>query len=78
MAMNERLKALSEKARRLPPGERAELIEDLLSSLDAPDARIDALWADEAERRLAAVDGGGMPARDAADVLRDLRAKHGA
>jgi putative addiction module component (TIGR02574 family) len=77
-AMNENLKDLSAKARRLPPSERAALIEALLASLDAPDARIDALWAEEAERRLAATGGGEMPARDAADVLKDLRAKHGA
>lgn len=73
--MNEHVKKLSEAARKLTASERAALIDDLLSSLDAPDPRIDALWAEEAERRLAAVDSGEMPARDAADVLADLRAR---
>jgi len=73
--LNERLKELSTAARKLTASERAALIDDLLASLDAPDPRIDALWAEEAERRLAAVESGEMPARDAADVLADLRAR---
>jgi putative addiction module component (TIGR02574 family) len=75
--MNNRVKDLSREARKLPVAERAALVDDLLSSLDLPDAQIDALWANEAERRLKAVDGGEMPVRDAADVLADLRARQG-
>ena len=33
----------------------------------------DALWAEEAERRLRLVDSGEMPVRDAADVLAEFR-----
>ena len=73
--MNKRVKHLSDAARKLSASERAALIDDLLASLDAPDPRIDALWAEEAERRLAAVDSGEMPARDAEEVLADLRAR---
>jgi len=73
--LNERLKELSVAARKLTASERAALIDDLLASLDAPDPRIDALWAEEAERRLAAVESGEMPARDAEEVLADLRAR---
>jgi len=73
--LNEHVKKLSEAARKLTAPERAALIDDLLASLDAPDPRIDALWAEEAERRLAAVESAEMPARDAADVLADLRAR---
>ena len=73
--MNERLKELSVAARKLTASERAALIDDLLASLDAPDPQIDALWAEEAERRLAAVESGEMPARDAEEVLADLRAR---
>lgn len=51
----------------------AELIDELLASLDTPDARIDALWAEEAERRLQLVDAGEMPTRDAAEVIAGLR-----
>ena len=71
--MSDRVRNLSVEARKLPPPERAELIEDLLASLDEPDARIDALWAEEAERRLRLVESGEMPARDAAGVIAELR-----
>ena len=46
----------------LPASERAPLIELLLASLDRPDPSIDALWAREAEERLAAYDAGRMKA----------------
>ena len=43
----------------LSPGERAMLADHLLQSLDGPDQkRIDALWAEEAERRLREIDEG--------------------
>jgi hypothetical protein len=74
--MSDRVKTLSVEARKLPLAERAELIEDLLASLDAPDARIDALWAEEAERRVQLVDSGEMPTRDAAQVISELRQRH--
>jgi len=48
-----------EKALSLPPSERAELADGLLSSLDAsPDHRIDELWAQEAEDRIDAFERG--------------------
>jgi putative addiction module component (TIGR02574 family) len=71
--MSERIRHLSLEARKLTPAERAELIGNLLASLDEPDARIDAGWAEEAERRLQLVDSGEMPARDAAEVMAELR-----
>ncbi len=71
--MSDRVKNLSIEARKLPLAERAELIEDLLASLDAPNARIDALWAEEVERRLQLVDSGEMPTRDADEVIAELR-----
>ena len=43
----------------LPPGARAMLAEHLLDSLNGEDQkRIDALWADEIERRIREVDEG--------------------
>lgn len=75
--MNERLKHLSLEARKLPVAERAELVDDLLASLDAPDARLDALWAEEAERRLQLIDKGDMPTRDAAEIVAELRRPRG-
>ena len=71
--VGDRIKDLSLEARKLPLAERAELIDDLLASLDEPDPRIDALWVEEAERRLRLVDSGEMPVYDAAEIIAELR-----
>lgn len=55
-----------------PAVERAAIVESLLSSLDRPDPRIDALWAAEAESRLAAFDAGQMKAIPAEDVFAEF------
>jgi len=70
--MNAHIASLAEEAERLPPADRIELVERLLSSLDKPDPETDQAWAEESERRLDAYLSGAMPARDAEDVL----AKH--
>ena len=62
-----------EVARRLPAAERAALVDELLRSLDKPDAEVDALWAKEAEERLAAYDQGAIEAVDAEAVFAELR-----
>ena len=54
--MTEQTKELIALATKLPPGERITLVEEILSSLDQPDAAMDRLWAKEAEDRLAAMD----------------------
>jgi putative addiction module component (TIGR02574 family) len=61
-------------ARDLAPAERLDLVEQLLDSLDRPDALIDAMWAREAEDRLAAYRAGGIETLPLSDVL----AKYGA
>jgi hypothetical protein len=62
-----------EQALRLPPIERAELAERLLLSFELPDRRrIDRLWADEAEERIDAHDGGQMPSCAAKDVFDEI------
>jgi putative addiction module component len=71
--MSDRIKTLSLEARKQPLAERAELIDDLLASLDEPDPRIDALWAEEAERRIELLGAGEMPTRDAAEVIANFR-----
>lgn len=43
-----------EKALKLPPEERFIIVEGLLKSLDVPDADLDRVWAEEAQRRLKA------------------------
>ena len=62
-----------EIARRLPAAERAALVDELLRFLDKPDAEVDALWAKEAEERLAAYDRGEIEAIDAELVFAELR-----
>ena len=56
----------------LPAVERASIAESLLSSLDRPDPAIDALWAREAEDRLAAYDTGQMKAIPAEEVFAEF------
>ncbi len=43
-----------EQALKLKAEEKFAVIEGLLKSLDVPDNKIDDIWADEAEKRLAA------------------------
>ncbi len=51
------------EALNLPPIERAQLIEDLLSSFEFPDReRLDRLWAAEAEERINAYERGELTA----------------
>ena len=63
------------EALQLDPAERAAVIEELLSSLDKPDAELDAKWAKEAEDRLSAYRAGeieGIPADEVfAELARD-------
>jgi putative addiction module component (TIGR02574 family) len=60
--MHSKKEVLTE-ALNLPPIERAELIEELISSFDFPDRkRLDVLWADEVEDRIDAYDRGDLPA----------------
>lgn len=67
---------LEAAALKLDPKSRARLAERLLESLDelTPDenARI---WAEEAQRRVEALDAGTLSSRPASDVFRDARAR---
>jgi len=47
-------KTLLDEAMKLKPEERLSLVEVLIKSLDEPDKKLDELWAEEAEKRLAA------------------------
>jgi putative addiction module component (TIGR02574 family) len=58
----------------LPAIERIALVEDILQGLDAPDKSLDALWADEAEARLAAYKAGQVKAVTLSEVLAKYRA----
>ena len=62
-----------EKAIHLPPVERAELVEQILSSFDFPSRNeIDALWAKEAEDRIGAYDQGKIKATPASQVFEKI------
>ena len=62
-----------EKAVRLPPVERAELVEQILSSFDYPSRdEIDALWIREAEDRIDAYNQGKIKAIPASQVFEKI------
>ena len=61
------------KAVHLPPTERAELVEQILSSFDLSSRNeIDALWAEEAEDRIDAYDQGQIKAVPASRVFEKI------
>ena len=67
---------LEAEALRLDPQGRARLAGRLIESLDEPSPEENTgIWAEEAERRAAALDAGTLSARPAADVFRDARAR---
>jgi len=61
-------KELLDAAMRLKPEDRFALIESLLEAMDHPDKAIDAIWAEEAERRLRAFEAGRIAASHAEDA----------
>lgn len=61
----------------LPPGSRAMLAEHLLESLDGEDQqKIDALWAEEAERRDREIEYGTVTAKSGEEVMKRLRSRY--
>ena len=67
--MNPTAETLSAQAVQLPPEERMALVQRILDSLDEPDASLDALWAKEADDRLAAYRRGEIRAVALSDVI---------
>ena len=62
-----------ERAVRLPPVDRAELVEQILSSFDRPSREEnDALWAKEAEDRIDAYDQDKIKAIPASQVFEKI------
>jgi len=60
----------------LPLGLRAALADRLLESLNGEDQkRIDALWAEEAERRIREIDEGTVETIDGELVMQELRSR---
>jgi len=64
---------LSHKARALPPEDRVRLAEELLASVQAPDAEVDAAWAEEIKRRIAEIDSGKAKLIPADEVFAEVR-----
>lgn len=62
---------LLEQALKLPAEERFVLVEGILNSLDEPDHSLDAIWADEAERRIKAFRDGRLEAIPMDEVFKD-------
>jgi len=66
-----------EEAVGLPPIERAELVEGIISSFDFPArADIDAAWAREAEDRIDAYERGDIAGIPASKVFEKIEKKH--
>jgi putative addiction module component (TIGR02574 family) len=63
------LKQIEEQARDLSAEERAKLAQSMLESLHTPVAEVEAAWAEEIARRVAAFDRGEIPAYPAEDVF---------
>ncbi len=61
--------ALSAQAVQLSPEERMQVVERILDSLDQPDVALDALWAREADSRLAAYRRGEVKAVALSEVI---------
>ena len=67
------LKEIDEQARALSAEERAKLAQTMLESLHPPLSEIEAAWAEEIERRVAALDRGETPSYPAEDVFAEVR-----
>lgn len=74
--MSENTEKILADALELPPIERAELIEQLLSSFEFPSRKsIDALWAEEVEDRIDAYEWGELTATPAKEVFDKISGK---
>ena len=71
--MNSSTQAIVEQTSQLSANEKIELIDALLASVNKPDVEIDALWAKEAEDRLAAYSAGTLKTLDLNQVLAKYR-----
>lgn len=76
--MSKQGKQILAEALNLPPIERAEIVEELLSSFEFPSRKtIDELWAQEAESRIDAYERGEIPAIPAKEVFEKIeKRKH--
>jgi len=66
-----RAKDVLEQALKLKPEDRFSLVEGLIRSLDEPDSQLDAIWAEEAEKRLKAYREGRLEGDSLEDIFRE-------
>jgi putative addiction module component (TIGR02574 family) len=66
------VETIEAEALRLPPADRARLVERLIASLDA-DPEIEEAWAAEVERRQAEVDSGSVSLLPGPETLAKLK-----
>ncbi|MCO5171261.1 MAG: addiction module protein [Planctomycetes bacterium] len=73
--MSQATRELLERALRLSPVERAELVAELVASLDGdePEDLVESAWADEIERRVREMPAAGAALPSADDVFSRLR-----
>lgn len=64
-------KEVLEKALHLKAEERFLVVEGLLRSLDEPDQEIDAIWAEEAEKRLKAYRSGRLTSTPMEEIFNE-------
>jgi len=64
-------KDVLEQAMRLQSDERFMVVEGLIRSLDEPDSSLDAIWANEAERRLEAYRAGNLEGIPVEEVFKE-------
>lgn len=64
-------KEILEQALKLRPEERFLVIEGLIKSLDEPDKELDAIWAEEAEKRLMAYREGKLKSIPMEEIFKE-------
>lgn len=75
--MSLQIKDIVNKALNLSPEERAELIHELILSLDdVIDNEVERAWDAEIEKRVKEIKSGKAKGRQADDILAEIRAKY--
>ncbi len=64
-------KDVLKRALELKPDERFMVVEGLIKSLDEPDSSLDAIWAEEAKKRLNAYRAGSLEGIPMEDIFRE-------
>ena len=72
--MSDLVEELTQKARALPPEDRARLAEELLASLhETTNPEVDAAWDQEIRRRIAEIENGTAKLIPADEVFAEIR-----